>query len=133
MKYSGFFIFNTMDIHKDSTQIEIISEFGRIYLYDHNGADGIIQKLYNVLSKKVRWDDPDYLARMLFCEMIPFEFWESDSGFGIGTVLYESTNVLVTLDFPKQRVVIQSILDKHAIESFSFESFVESFASKAKL
>lgn len=122
-----------MNIQKDSAQVEIISSAGRVYLYAHTGAPSITKVVHDALSKRKRWDDPDYLARMIFCEMIPREHWESDLGYGIGSVLYTSTNVLISVDTQRQRVIVQSALNKHESHSYTFDSFVESFASDAKL
>jgi hypothetical protein len=122
-----------MEIKKESAQVEIVSQIGRVYLYSHEGASSIVKTVFEALSKRKRWDDADYLARIVFCEMIPAECWESDSGYGIGTTLYASTNVLVTIDTERQRVIVQSALNKHESNSYTFESFIESFASNAKL
>lgn len=122
-----------MEIQKDSAQVEIISSSGRVYLYSHSDAASITKVVHEALSKRKRWDDPDYLARMIFCEMVPSEFWESDSGYGIGNLLYTSTNVLVSVDVVRQKIIVQSALNKHELHSYTFESFVESFASDAKL
>ena len=70
-----------MKVVEDSGQIEVISPFGRVYLYTHEQADVLVQQVHDVLSQKTRWDDPDYLSRMLFCNMIPKENWHGEKGY----------------------------------------------------
>lgn len=122
-----------MKINKDSGQIEIISPFGRVYLYTHNDAKSLLTIVHNTLSLKVRWDDPDYLSRMLFCEMIPEQFWSSNSGYGIGTQLYADVELLVSLDTVNQKITLSSGSHEFSNFSMSFEEFVVDFLKDAKL
>lgn len=122
-----------MRINKDSGQIEIISPFGRVYLYTHNDVKSLLTIVHNTLSLKVRWDDPDYLSRMLFCEMIPEQFWSSDSGYGIGTQLYADVELLVSLDTVNQKITLSSGSHEFSNFSMSFEEFVVDFLKDAKL
>jgi hypothetical protein len=55
----------------------------KVYLYSHWRGDGVYGSLQTVLSKRVRWDDPEYLARMIFQTMMGNDYGEL--GFGIGT------------------------------------------------
>ena len=122
-----------MKINKDSGQIEIISPFGRVYLYTHNDAKSLLTIVHNTLSLKVRWDDPDYLSRMLFCEMIPEQFWSSNSGYGIGTQVYADVELLVSLDTVNQKITLSSGSHEFSNFSMSFEEFVVDFLKDAKL
>ena len=122
-----------MKINKDSGQIEIISPYGRVYLYTHNDAKGLLTIVHNTLSLKVRWDDPDYLSRMLFCEMIPEQFWSSNSGYGIGTQLYADVELLVSLDTVNQKITLSSGSHEFSNFSMSFEEFIVDFLKDAKL
>jgi hypothetical protein len=67
-----------MEININSGQIEIINEVSKVYLYTHNTADSLVKDVYDVLALKLRWDDPDYLTKMLFCKMVPAESWTND-------------------------------------------------------
>lgn len=122
-----------MKINKDSGQIEIISPYGRVYLYTHNDAKGLLTIVHNTLSLKVRWDDPDYLSRMLFCEMIPEQFWSSNSGYGIGTQLYADVELLVSIDAVNQKITLSSGSHEFSNFSMSFEEFIVDFLKDAKL
>jgi hypothetical protein len=116
-------------------QVEIIGPYGRIYLYTHSTADDLINVVNNVLSKNVRWDDPDYLARMIFCKMIPVEDWDNENGFGIGTQLYMDIQMLISLDTVHQTIKISSSFEKYITNSItmSFDDFINKYADSAEL
>ena len=122
-----------MDINRNSGQIEVISPYGRVYLYTHDTARNLLANVHNILSKEIRWDDPDYLSRMLFCEMIPESFWDSDTGFGIGTQLYADVELLITLDTVNQKITVSSGLHQFDNFSMTFSEFIVDFLKGAKL
>jgi hypothetical protein len=121
-----------MKIVENSGQIEIISPYGRIYLYTHENSKELVQQVHDILSKNIRWDDPDYLSRMLFCKMIPKEFWDDEKGFGIGTEQYVDINILVSLDTTKSTIGIYSVLEKEHYNA-TFEEFVNNYPKNASL
>ena len=123
-----------MKINPNSGQVEIISPFvGRVYLYTHDTSRSLLSNVYNVLIAEKRWDDPDYLARMIFCEMIPEELWNSDTGFGIGTQLYVDTELLISLDIASQKITVSSGMHDFDNFSMSFKNFIVDFLKDAKL
>lgn len=122
-----------IDIIKDSGQVEIIGPYGRIYLYTHDGANSLVNDVHNTLSMRQRWDDADYLAKMVFCSMVPIECRNTDRGYGIGTQLYADVNLIITLDTTTQVVMLQSATDMHCKFKMSFEKFVSEFFSNAQI
>lgn len=124
-----------MEINYNTGQIEIIGPYGRVYLYSHNTANELVNVVDEVLSRKVRWDDPDYLARMIFCRMIPKDKWNEELGFGIGTQLYTDVNMLLSLDTVHQTIKISSAFETYIVHSvsMSFEDFINNYASNAEL
>jgi hypothetical protein len=120
-------------INLNSGQIEIISPYGRVYLYTHNYAKTLVSDVHRILSRRKRWDDPDYLSRMIFCEMIPAEFWESDTGFGIGTQMYTDVNLLVSIDTVRQTISISSYGSGVDDMKMTILDFVENFYKSAEL
>jgi len=122
-----------MDVNKQSGQVEIISPYGRVYLYTHSTADHLVADVYAALAMRQRWDDADYLAKIVFCRMTPIECWQSDGGFGIGTLLYADVNLLITLDTRDETITIQSALDKQNRYCLSFEEFVSSYITSANI
>ena len=124
-----------MEISYNAGQIEIIGPYGRVYLYSHNTADELIAVVDEVLSRKVRWNDPDYLTKMLFCRMIPQDKWNDELGFGIGTQLYTDVNMLLSLDTVHQTIKISSAFETYVSNtiSMSFEDFINKYANNAEL
>ena len=55
-----------------------------LYLYTHWSGSRILETLQKALVRgRSRWDDPSYLARIIFCELIGANNWESLTGFGL--------------------------------------------------
>jgi hypothetical protein len=125
-----------METNKNSGQIEIKGPYGSVFLYTHDLAHNILNIVHEVLNKKVKWEDPDYLARMLFCKMIPPEFWKSDSGFGIGTQMYHDIKLLITIDVINYKIIISN-LDKTGDITrslhYDFQNFIDDFTNSANL
>ena len=122
-----------MEIEKGTAQIEVIGPFGSVFLYAEEGK-GIIGALHAALSKKQSWNDPDFLSRIIFCEMVPKDDWERTSGFGIGTEMYANIDIFVSIDSVSEELSIQAmdagLQDKLKM---SFDEFITSFTSNAKL
>jgi hypothetical protein len=124
-----------MEINFNTGQIEIVGPYGRVYLYSHNTANELVSVVSDVLSRQVRWDDPDYLSRMLFCRLIPKNKWDDELGFGIGTQLYRDVNMLITLDTVHQTIKISSAFETYITNSItmSFDDFLNKYADSAEL
>ena len=122
-----------MEINRDSAQVEVVSPYGRIYLYTHDHAARITNDVYSALVAQRRWDDADYLAKMIFCHMVPIECWQDDKGYGIGTQMYADINLLITVDTVKQEVIITSAVDKGFRYQGSFQEFIDEYTSTAQL
>ena len=75
-----------------------------VVLYTHWGAYEMIFDVINVLKKKERWNDPPYLSRMIFSEMIKNDI-NGTTGFGIMTDNALDTEHEVVVDIDRQEVV----------------------------
>ncbi len=53
-----------------------------VYLYTHWEGTELPATLQRALAKRCRWDDPAYLARIIFCEMVKGQEAE-ETGYGI--------------------------------------------------
>lgn len=122
-----------MQINKNSGQVVIIGPYGSVYLYTHDTANTLVSDVHEALKIGKRWDDPDYLSKMIFCRMLPLECWQDDKGFGIGTQLYHDVNLLISVNTLTQTIVIHSMDDKHTKIILTFQEFVESYADNAIL
>jgi len=94
-----------------------------IYLYTQWRGASTLAVARHVLRKRLRWGDPDYLTRILFCALIE-EPESEEIGFGIGTVLCDHNYPSVVVDTITQRVGVAEPGCEHApIVSWSFEDF----------
>jgi hypothetical protein len=76
-----------------------------VFLYTHWGGEELPRTARAALKYgKSRWDDPDYLARIVFDFLTGRE--EGASGFGISTRLLSNENPLFVLDTDRARVVL---------------------------
>lgn len=67
---------------------EIGGEQVRVYLYTHWHGYDLIDMLKDALLRgKNRWDDPCYLSRIIFCQMVRGHEME-ETGFGIDCAMH---------------------------------------------
>jgi hypothetical protein len=66
-----------------TTGIIVIEDTG-VVLYQHGDAGDLPGLVRRVLSKGMNWDDPEYLARMIFCLMAAGDI-NGAYGYGIST------------------------------------------------
>ena len=74
----------------------------QVCLYTHWGGSELPQTLLTALSRKVRWDDFQYLTRIIFCEML--DDLEGETGFGITNRVYDDEYGPLTVDVDNQTV-----------------------------
>ena len=122
-----------METNKESGQVEIVGPFGRVYLYTSHNRKELVKEVYEALSLRKRWNDPDYLARIMFCRMVPIESWAEEIGYGIGTQLYGDVELLVTLDTTNLVITIQVASDLLNSYSLPFSEFVDTFYKLAEI
>jgi hypothetical protein len=81
-----------------------------VYLYTHWCGSCVKDIVYNALQRRQRWDDPAYLTRILFCEMLRMgglnivETVMSEIGFGISTYIGENSHDIIFVNPFKQTV-----------------------------
>jgi hypothetical protein len=120
-------------IVRGSGQVEIVSANGRLYLYTHNAGTRLVQRVHDALSRKENWNDPDYLARMIFCSMIPSQESGGSKGYGIGTEFYISAEITIVVDVTAQMIRMDDVVLPHEKQVLSFKDFTEKFLSQASL
>lgn len=84
-------------------------KIGNVYLYQHLDAGDLENTVRRVLKRGLRWHDPCYLARMVFCAMVPVDNWRGETGFGIDTEEHYDIEYLITLDTKAQTVNINGV------------------------
>jgi hypothetical protein len=101
-----------------------------VYLYAHWGGEALPLLLQGVLSRGLRWDDPSYLARLIFCEMVRGDE-RGEDGYGISASLGDNEHSITVVDCGKQRVsfcsenvFVAEGIEPAAIVSWTFDEYV---------
>ena len=110
------------------TQV-LIKDTG-VYLYSHWGSGSIMLAVVRAIANEWRWDDPEYLARIIFDEMMSGNHG-GETGFGIGTKMHGDLDNLVTVDCDKQEVTYTSMSNGQSSTS-SFQDLVADAQIKAE-
>ena len=94
------------------------SKGGEIYFYSHWAGSMLAETAKAALIRgRGRWDDEQYLSRIIFSEMIKDELLET-TGYGISTYQGDG-HVALIVDIAKQQVTTENG------ETLSFEKFTE--------
>jgi hypothetical protein len=74
---------------------------------------------------KRRWNDAQYLARIIFCRMIGERDIMGETGYGITSVICDNEHPIITVDVAKQQVRLhnENDLDANPIDTKSFAEF----------
>jgi len=91
-----------------------------LYLYSNWDGDELPLVVASALVRgQDRWNDPEYLARIIFCEMVKDSVLDTN-GFGISTYpqTSECAEVHVYFDWPAGRVEVDGL-------SLPFQDFIE--------
>lgn len=98
-----------------------------IYLYTHWAGSTIGAVVHRALSKRERWDDPAYLARIIFDELT--NCVRTTTSFGIAPYPCDNEHDYLFIDFEKQTVArcppICGNEPGEPIESWSFQAFID--------
>jgi len=114
----------------DRAQIGIKQHNGsKIYLYSHWNGEEVYKALARALGREQRWDDPEYLARIIFCEMVKGQESE-ETGYGIGIEVHDDIgHHIPVLDCSSQTIEWEpgSYASNRIPDPCSFMAFVEKF------
>ncbi len=94
-----------------------------VYLYTHWGAGDLVKDVKQALSLGWRWNDKEYLARIIFDVMSKGCYGE-ETGFGIGSIQHEDIWRLIEIEGDK--IVVK---DLYANKQIQFEGTFKSFLS----
>lgn len=100
----------------DRANIVIKSDGEQVCLYTHSNGTVLPETLRAAMLRgKDRLDDPQYLARIIFCEMV--KGYEMDTtGFGISQTIHDGGDKVITLDVDAQTMM----LGKHEVSFTDF-------------
>lgn len=122
--------------------VVVQSDGGRIWLYTHWAGVKLAADLARALKRgRERWDDPSYLARIIFCEMLPKENWSELAGIGIANEQQDNNHPNLVVDVSKTRVTCEDVdgcyakypEDRPCVgNAWSFEDFIAKFENDKK-
>jgi len=103
-----------------------------VWLYTHWRGSELPWIVQRTLLREQRWNDPPYLARMIFCKMLDGDL-ESDSGFGISTGPEDNNGYpYIEVDPIKQRVRFIHSDTTVVLEDWSFKEYIYINLPKSK-
>lgn len=92
---------------------------GAVWLYSHWGGTNLPRVVQSALKRQERWNDSEYLARIVFQEMIGDD--KSATGYGIGTSEHgDGEHPVLILN--ASSMIIKAVRDRHHMP---FKSFIE--------
>jgi hypothetical protein len=103
---------------------QVFIEDEGVWLYTHWGATGLIDDVKRALAKKWRWDDPEYLARIILEEMVGPTQYGTETGFGIsGEGPHGDEWRIITVNCKEKTITIQD--NEGNPRSYTFENFID--------
>lgn len=78
-----------------------------LVFYGHWCGSEMITRLQAALNKHERWDDPAYLARIIFCEFVGLNDFNGTTGYGISIGKIDDNddnNPIIVVDVARQCV-----------------------------
>ena len=80
-----------------------------IFLYTHWNGYCLPETLQGALARKERWDDSQYLTRIIFSEMIKADILD-EGGYGISTIVHDGDDRIITVNCADQTVAIRDLI-----------------------
>lgn len=106
-----------------STRAQVRMVNSNIYLYQHSDGYDLPKEVQNAIKRHQRWDDEEYLARIIFDEMKGDDI-DGELGFGIGNSEHGDIEYLVSVDVDKQTIRVKGEGFNNKVK-YSFEEFEE--------
>ena len=94
----------------DRAQVKIIDneKEAPVYLYTHWGGSELENTVKKALRRgRDRWNDPCYLSRIIFSEMIKNDIMGT-TGYGICTTEHGDVHTVITVNCEKQSIQIET-------------------------
>jgi hypothetical protein len=92
----------------DRANVKIVDRESTVFLYTHNrGTDLPVILKTALIRGQQRWDDGQYLARIIFCEMIDGNL-DGLTGFGISSVIGDGDDRVLTINIQDQTAQVNS-------------------------
>lgn len=94
-----------------------------VYLYTHWSGHELLCDVQTALNKRWRWDDPNYLTRIIFDVMTAGQQGQ-ETGYGIGTEPDDNNHDYVVVDVPEQQVRLEDPDSREVKRTWSFQDFI---------
>lgn len=120
-----------VDVMGDRAQVHIVANKDKeythdVWLYTHWGGTGLIEVVAHAISRGERWQDSEYLTRIIFSEMIERDIHGS-MGYGIGNHQHGDVYRVITVDVDEQEITIdgwREVADgTHSFADFGLDAF----------
>lgn len=98
-----------------------------VYLYTHWDGHVIADTVFHAIARYERWGDPDYLARIIFCEMVKDNI-DGSTGYGISTAENGDNERLVKVSCRNRTVEVIDYITKES-RRISFDNIARPIAS----
>jgi len=94
----------------DRAQVHIVANKDKeynhdVWLYTHWHGTGLVNVVSRAISRGERWNDAEYLTRIIFSEMVK-EDVRGDTGYGIGNHQHGDVYRVITIDVDEQKVTV---------------------------
>lgn len=80
-----------------------------VYLYTHGNGYKLPEVLREALAREERWDDDQYLSRIIFSEMIKDDI-DGSTGYGISAYCGDGSDKILDVDTMRGTVSIDGLL-----------------------
>jgi len=84
---------------------QVLIEDEGVYLYTHWEGSKLENTVKRAIGKRQRWNDPEYLARIIFDEMIGDD-QGNETGYGIGGTEHGDIRTLIKVNCANQTITI---------------------------
>lgn len=102
----------------DRANVVVVENDEQVCLYTHWMGSELPDVLRSALKRgKTRWTDGQYLARVIFCEMVRGDM-EGTTGFGISQTIGDGGNQVIVVNIDEQTVSV------NGAGPIGFEAFV---------
>ena len=109
---------------------QVLIEDEGVYLYTHWNATKLVEDVRRALVRKERWGNSEYLARIIFCEMVGKDGFDCSTGYGISSTKHGDAHRLVKVNSEKETVEV--LKDGEREFKGTFSEFIDKFAPQPK-
>ena len=116
----------------DRSNVVVKDGQSQVWLYGHWNGESYVNDTQAALARRVRWNDPSYLARIIFDQLTDGQHGE-ETGFGISTSIGDNNRPILVVDvrrqiiylLPKRTLTPDGIVpnDYEPSERWTFEEF----------